>query len=389
MKMKLLLTSIFLLIMSSISFSQNYVYWSDDFSDDDPQATKNVGWLYLGEDQGITDAAVAQVNGELFVRQGYYELLPGFGLGISVIETNGLPLVLWDNYDSTAVLLNRDYYSLPDQQITLKIRFTQWRDKGESSSFFSINTRLNQTPNDSLSLPIADATVEPAYALAIYPLSGLVIMGKYGEDPALQLPALFPTTAWEIMGQTTVSIELNKYYWIKFYLKDADIRSKIWADGTNEPDAWTLTGTDASPRVNGKFTGMGVIGTGPNTGQGDQFYMDDVKVEGWEPLFPTHVSSTEKYQVDNFQLEQNYPNPFNPETTIRFTLKNNQDTRLVVFNLKGQVVRTLLNTTLNAGAHEAKWNGRDESGQAVSSGIYVYKLISAGSVQSKRMVLLK
>jgi len=88
-------------------------------------------------------------------------------------------------------------------------------------------------------------------------------------------------------------------------------------------------------------------------------------------------------------LQQNYPNPFNPETTISYQLPKNGEVELVVYNLKGQKVKQLISDQLSAGQHSAIWNGRDNNGKSVSSGIYFYKLNTENYEKTKRMVLMK
>ncbi|MCB0278041.1 MAG: right-handed parallel beta-helix repeat-containing protein [Calditrichaeota bacterium] len=92
---------------------------------------------------------------------------------------------------------------------------------------------------------------------------------------------------------------------------------------------------------------------------------------------------------EKIELAQNYPNPFNPSTTIRFGVPEKQQVRVIVFNLLGQKIKTLINKTLPAGYHDAVWDGRNEQGQAVSSGIYLYQIQSGNHAVSKRMVLIK
>jgi len=90
-----------------------------------------------------------------------------------------------------------------------------------------------------------------------------------------------------------------------------------------------------------------------------------------------------------FHLSQNYPNPFNPETTIRFTLPKSGHVQLLIFNLLGQRVRTLLNEDRKAGFYNLKWNGRDDFGNAVPSGIYYYSIKSGKFHDIKRMILAR
>ncbi len=89
-------------------------------------------------------------------------------------------------------------------------------------------------------------------------------------------------------------------------------------------------------------------------------------------------------QPSIWSLEQNYPNPFNPVTTIRFAIPREQQVLIEIFNSVGQSVATLVNTRLNPGFHEIKWNASD-----MSSGIYFYR-IEAGEFQDlKKMILIK
>jgi hypothetical protein len=85
----------------------------------------------------------------------------------------------------------------------------------------------------------------------------------------------------------------------------------------------------------------------------------------------------------------NYPNPFNPATSISFSLANTQHTKLTIYNVKGQKVKTLVNEILSAGQHQIQWQGTDEKNQKVSSGMYLYRLETGGLKKTKKMLLLK
>jgi hypothetical protein len=96
-----------------------------------------------------------------------------------------------------------------------------------------------------------------------------------------------------------------------------------------------------------------------------------------------------------FELSQNYPNPFNPNTTIKYTLPSVGDgeetlsTTLKIYNILGEVVRTLVNEPKSAGVHYEVWDGKDDRGDQVASGIYFYRLKAGKFSETKKMVLLK
>lgn len=88
-------------------------------------------------------------------------------------------------------------------------------------------------------------------------------------------------------------------------------------------------------------------------------------------------------------LSQNYPNPFNPRTTIAFSLAQRANIRVAVYDVNGALVRTLANESRAPGAYELTWDGRDDGGRQVASGVYFYRLTAGNFTQTKKMVLLK
>lgn len=91
----------------------------------------------------------------------------------------------------------------------------------------------------------------------------------------------------------------------------------------------------------------------------------------------------------SLELHQNFPNPFNPSTTIGFSLPQTEKIRLTVYNALGQKVRTLLDRTVNAGHHVVKWDGSDDLGNRVSSGLYVYRIAVRTGIRSRKMLLIR
>lgn len=91
----------------------------------------------------------------------------------------------------------------------------------------------------------------------------------------------------------------------------------------------------------------------------------------------------------SYALSQNYPNPFNPGTMIKFELPAACHVRLTVYNIKGQKVRTLADAAYPAGRHKASWDGLNDRGQRVSTGIYLYHLETPAFTEAKKMLLMK
>jgi len=91
----------------------------------------------------------------------------------------------------------------------------------------------------------------------------------------------------------------------------------------------------------------------------------------------------------NFQLDQNYPNPFNANTTIGYTIQNGGEASLAIYDLAGRKVADFLNGNQSAGNYQVIWDGTDNYGQVVSSGVYFYRLQAEGKSETRRMMLLK
>ena len=89
------------------------------------------------------------------------------------------------------------------------------------------------------------------------------------------------------------------------------------------------------------------------------------------------------------ELIGNYPNPFNPTTMIKFGLHQEQKVMLVIYNIKGEIVRTLVDKEFEAGYHEIFWNGKSNTNETVASGVYFYMLNTGNFSQTKKMIIIK
>ncbi|MFQ5821980.1 MAG: right-handed parallel beta-helix repeat-containing protein [Candidatus Heimdallarchaeota archaeon] len=90
-----------------------------------------------------------------------------------------------------------------------------------------------------------------------------------------------------------------------------------------------------------------------------------------------------------YRLSQNYPNPFNPETRIEYDLPKKSEVKLTIYNMLGQKVVTLVNKEQVAGSHSVHWDGTNDKGVKVSSGLYLYRIEAGDFIRTKKMLLLK
>ncbi len=104
------------------------------------------------------------------------------------------------------------------------------------------------------------------------------------------------------------------------------------------------------------------------------------------------VTSVDDNNVNHtltYQLMNNYPNPFNPATTIRFQIPQTEHVTIIVYDILGREVNELTDDLYNAGDHQILWDGTNQYGQTVASGLYIYRIKAGDFVQSKKMLLLK
>lgn len=179
-------------------------------------------------------------------------------------------------------------------------------------------------------------------------------------------------------------------------LRTADFRAPF-----NEGAEWTLYVSPAEGRaviatgVNDLPDGMNAVivwdnGMVSTLTEGLRINLPD-KVAGGRVVVGTkaYLEGNDAGQPKVYALHQNFPNPFNPRTTIRFATPTPGPIQLIVYNIIGQRVRTIVDSDLPAGDYAFEWNGDDDKGETVASGIYFYRLEAGSFTQSRKMTLLK
>ena len=146
---------------------------------------------------------------------------------------------------------------------------------------------------------------------------------------------------------------------------------------------------DTSPANTGEFF-AGAFGIYPYAPSGNIYANDwDYGLFVFSFDSGTSVTPGENELPAGFELRQNYPNPFNPSTTIAYRVGENSTVNLRVYNLLGQPVRTLVNQVQSPGDYRISWNGRDDAGRALPSGVYFYQLKAGGFGKIKKMLLVE
>jgi len=105
--------------------------------------------------------------------------------------------------------------------------------------------------------------------------------------------------------------------------------------------------------------------------------------------YPAGVAQIDHNAPDHFSLQQNYPNPFNPETRITYQLAKPVEVRLAVYNVHGHHITTLVDADQSPGTYLVTWNGNDERGQSVPSGVYFYRIVAGEFTAGKRLIFMK
>ncbi|MEJ2055285.1 MAG: T9SS type A sorting domain-containing protein [Calditrichaceae bacterium] len=138
---------------------------------------------------------------------------------------------------------------------------------------------------------------------------------------------------------------------------------------------------------NAEDTGEGVLVSKDLSVNGnDGWLYGDTKLSS----LPTAIPHENLTTPQNFTLDQNYPNPFNPVTTIHYRLAKSANVKLIVYNMLGQKIRTLVDGNQLSGNYTVKWNGSNEFGQQAASGVYIYRMIVNGkSLENRKMILMR
>ncbi len=215
-------------------------------------------------------------------------------------------------------------------------------------------------------------------------------------DLITENPALGTSEIWEIHNFTADAHPIH------VHLVHFEVVNREDADGNVRlPEAWETGPKDTVISYPGEITRIKMLFDLPG------FYVwhcHIVEHEDNEMMRPYHVgpippnAPAQKRKVDiakaagvatTFELKQNYPNPFNPSTTINFRLPSDERVVLKVYNSRGQLVKSLIDRNYASGTHSVSWDGTNDRGRSVASGVYIYRIKAGKYTKSVKMNLVR
>ena len=229
------------------------------------------------------------------------------------------------------------------------------------------------------------------------PTSTAFVRSGSSSHAILLTPGIFPGRLEYVLGAPN-GLNPFGYSHLEFYLhggetsgQDPQVGGKKLSEWgiAVKPDTWTRVSIPISelPLTGGRLTGITVSGAIKET-----FYIDDMKLVAEEPPTGEPLALDESdggIVPSSYALSQNYPNPFNPETTIRYDLPAEIQVTASIYNAMGQRIRTLLGGTQEAGYHRVLWDGRDDTGQSVASGVYLCRMEADNFSAVRKLMLVR
>ena len=213
----------------------------------------------------------------------------------------------------------------------------------------------------------------PIWSFSIQEGSAIAVQPHIGSPNNVTISTIAPTLSWvlPVLANTKTKYEIqyadNETFQNSITISDLTKTSTVIKGlNTNSSYFWRVR-SKSEDGTYSYYSGTGRFGVGENV-----------------------LSVNDKNEIPTqFFISQNYPNPFNPSTTIKYGLPSAANVTIKVYNMVGQEVKTLVSDYREAGTYRVIWNGDNNSGSKVSSGIYIFRVVSGSNSQTMKMILLK
>ncbi len=226
------------------------------------------------------------------------------------------------------------------------------------------------------------------------------------QDNSGVASSFYHTASYNVSGYTemevefyfvAISMESGEDFWVQYYNGSSWQTVATFARGADfNNNAWYVATVTISSSLYNFPTNAKLRFLCDASGNSDDVYIDAITWQGMSGTASMRDIATlsklgrETAVIpDEFSLSQNHPNPFNPTTAISFALPEATHIEIAVFNIVGQRIATLAESDYPAGEHTVMWDGRDDNGRTVSSGVYFYQIKAGDFIASKKMVLMK
>jgi hypothetical protein len=221
------------------------------------------------------------------------------------------------------------------------------------------------------------------------------------EDGVFTLGDLLEIPIQLANGENLLSFEMDIAYdpeIVSFEMVDwSDMIEHFSIEENNESGLLRVAGSGSTPDgIEGVFGNLQVFVDGGFEGESFEISISTYRVNENEPVedivatFTNSALGLDHNSIPEvFALHQNYPNPFNPVTTLRYDLPEQANVNIIIYDMLGRQVRTLVNQTQDAGFKSVIWDATNDFGKQVSAGVYIYQIQAGEFVQTKKMVLLK
>jgi hypothetical protein len=202
-------------------------------------------------------------------------------------------------------------------------------------------------------------------------------------------------------GENLLSFEMDVAYdpeIVSFEMVDwSDMIEHFSIEENNESGLLRVAGSGSTPDgEEGVFGSLQVFVDGGFEGEYFEISISTYRVNENEPVedivatFTNSALGLDHNSIPEvFALHQNYPNPFNPVTTLRYDLPEDALVDIIIYDLMGRSIKSLVNSNQSAGYRSIQWNGTDQSGQVVSAGLYIYRITAGDYSVARKMILLK
>ena len=300
------------------------------------------------------------------------------------VQISGNPVVLDD--EEAAIT----FFTAPNEIDIIRFRLTVWDDEINESTD-EVDITVITTDPLSMSEIINNCGEDMGESLSCdgqYDLSSF----SAGECPLYETQV---TTTGTIIDYFDITPFNGPY---SFTIQDTDGNQMdfvVWPESSEYQDGFDITQTDLSILTESPFGTHEVTITGELGAYCDDDELLNINTE-WQITveYETDITINDPLSNDEIipterMLLQNYPNPFNPKTMIEFEVKVLDHINISIFDLKGNLVLDLVDSTLEPGGYSIVWDGKDKNGELVSSGMYIYQYTSSTDIASKRMLLVR